>query len=123
MNFRGHFELTLKNIPHGGLFGTLNMLLLYISGFLCQKSSCTPFFSGSKWPTSRLNVNSLWINRAWLARAGQIWPCDLKISRVAILCEKVKHICYCFFLSHTPCILDEKTILLLKQRCNNCYFH
>ena len=38
------------------MFGTLDMLLLDISGFSCQKSSCTPFLSGSKWPTPRLPV-------------------------------------------------------------------
>ena len=49
MNFRGHFKLTLKKIPHGGLFETLDMLLLDISG-LYVKNTAVHNFLGQNGP-------------------------------------------------------------------------
>ena len=39
MHFGSHFELALEQIPQGGFYGTLDMLLPDVYCFICQKSS------------------------------------------------------------------------------------
>ena len=52
-DFRWHFELPLKKIPHDGFVVTLDMLLPDVYYFICQNISRVPFISGSKplWTT------------------------------------------------------------------------